>query len=74
MYVKILKFKNSTGSTVLSILNRLEASNREIMKRMDKLEKNNTAMSTPMGSPVLNTGIMVHSVHNPQLRNRLLER
>ena len=41
----------SVDHTVLSVLARLEQSNSEVMKRLDRLERNNTITSTPASSP-----------------------
>ena len=41
----------SVDHTVLNILSRLEQSNSEVMKRLERLERNNTVSSTPVSSP-----------------------
>ena len=42
---------SSVDHTVLSVLARLEQSNSEVMKRLERLEQNNTISSTPVSSP-----------------------
>ena len=41
----------SVHHTVLNILSRLEQSNSEVMKRLERLERNNMVGSTPVSSP-----------------------
>ena len=44
----------STGQAILTMLSQIDASNKELSNRMDKLEWNGSMNSTPLTSPTLN--------------------
>ena len=43
----------STGQAILEMLNKLDASNQELSKRMDRFECNGSISSTPLTSPTI---------------------
>ena len=44
----------STGQAILTMLSQIDASNKELSKRMDQLERNGSRSSTPLTSPTAN--------------------
>ena len=44
----------STGQAILTMLSQIDASNKELSKRIDQLERNGRMRSTPLTSPTLN--------------------
>ena len=44
----------STGEAILTMLSQIDASNKELFKRMDQLERNGSMSSTPLMSPTAN--------------------
>ena len=43
----------STGQAILDMLNKLDASNQELTRRMDRFERNGSVSSTPLTSPTV---------------------
>ena len=43
----------STGQVILDMLNKLDASNQELTRRMDRFEHNGSVSSTPLTSPTI---------------------
>ena len=43
----------STGQVILDMLNKLDASNQELTRRMDRFERNGSVSSTPLTSPTI---------------------
>ena len=43
-----------TGQAILTMLSQIDASNKELSKHMDQLERNGSMSSTPLTSPTLN--------------------
>ena len=52
----------STGQAILEMLNKLDASNQELSKRMDRFERNGSISSTPLTSPTIPPASHSHRV------------
>ena len=50
----------STGQVILEMLNKLDASNQELSKRMDGFERNSSISSTPLTSPTIPPASHIH--------------
>ena len=59
----------STGQAILEMLNKLDASNQELSKRMDRFEQNGSISSTPLTSPTIPPASHIHrpSVQQPSI-------
>ena len=61
----------ATGQTILEMLNKLDASNQELSKRMDRFERNGSASSTPLTSPTIPSASHNHKVTVQQSASHL---
>ena len=56
----------STGQAILEMLNKLDASNQELSKRMDRFERNGSISSTPLTSPTIPPANHSHRISGQQ--------
>ena len=56
----------STGQVILEMLNKLDASNQELSKRMDRFERNDSISSTPLTSPTIPPANHSHRISGHQ--------
>ena len=72
----------STGQTILTMLHQIDASNKELSRRMDHLERNGSMSSTPLTSPTVQhrsstvaaaqTGLPRSATHEVGGNNRIM--